>query len=349
MCFFLIYDTIMGIKEIAALAKVSKSTVSLALNGHKGIGTETRRRIIQIANDLNYKGPGNRLDTTETNSVIMFARLKKHGLLLNNDQSPFIIDYIDGINSVIQDCKYVFEILDFQYDKIDAFIDAMHEKEPSGIIILGTELDAKDVLSFEKLSIPYIIIDTYFDYIPCDYVNMSNVGAVYKIISYLHEKKHTNISMVTSTITSSNILMREKGFKEAMDYFSLPYNEHSFIRVQPGFHGAYQDMKKYLATRNHLPSSLFCYNDVASYGVMKALRESGIKIPKDISIVGFDDLPMSTMMEPHLTTIRVPTTQLGKIATQKIIEKIERTTYLSPTATLICGQLVERESVIARD
>ena len=337
----------MGIKEIAELANVSKSSVSLALNGHKGISFETRCKIIQIANDLNYKGSSNRLDTTETSNVIMFARLKKHGLLLNNDQSPFIIDYIDGINSIIQDSKYVLDILDFQYEKIDAFVDAMHEKEPSGIIILGTELDALDVLSIENLSIPYIIIDTYFDYIPIDYVNMSNVGAVYKIIKYLNERKHSSISMVTCTIPSSNILMREKGFKEAMDCYSLPYNEHSFIRVQPGFHGAYQDMKKYLTTQE-IPQSLFCYNDVAAFGVIKALKESGIKVPQDISIVGFDDLPMSAMMEPHLTTIRIPTTQLGKIATQKIIEKIERETYISPTATLICGQLIERESVIER-
>lgn len=338
----------MGIKEIAELAKVSKSTVSLALNGNKGVSADTRRRIIQIANDLNYRGPGNRLDTAETSSVIVFARLKKHGLLLNNDQSPFIIDYIDGINSIVKDCKYVLEILDFQYEDIDTFIVAMHEKNPSGIIILGTELDAQDVLSLEGISIPYIILDTYFDYISCDYVNMSNVGTVHMIVKHFHEKKHSKISMITSTIPSSNIQMREKGFKEAMDYFSLPYDEQSFIRVNPGFNGAYQDMEKYLSENNHIPQGLFCYNDVASYGVIKALREHSIRIPKDISIVGFDDLPMSVMMEPHLTTIRVPTTQLGKIAIQRIIEKMERTTRLSPMATLICGQLIERESVMER-
>ncbi|MGD1832604.1 MAG: LacI family DNA-binding transcriptional regulator [Sphaerochaetaceae bacterium] len=338
----------MGIKEIAEIAGVSKTTVSLALNGHKGISLATRRKIIEIAHQQNYRVPSDRIVPVPNKGTIIFARLYRHGLLLNSDQNPFIIDYIDGINSVVQQSDYSFEILDYHMENPQLFIETMKKRQPAGIIVLGTELDPSQIEQLNILSSPYIVMDTYFDEIPCDYVNMSNISVVYKIVEYLKDLNHRTIFMVTSSIPSGNILMRERGFIHAAERAALPFDEESLIRVKPGFQGAYEGMKAFLHSGRALPEGLFCYNDVAAFGVIKALKEQGIKVPEDISIVGFDNLPMSIMMEPHLSTVKIPNSQIGRTAAEKLIEKIGQKKENNPTVTLISGQLIKRDSVTRR-
>jgi len=348
MCNLASYAEYMGIKEIAEIAGVSKTTVSLALNGHKGISLETRRKVIEIAHQQRYRVPSDRILSMPNKGIIIFARLYTHALLLNSDQNPFIIDYIDGINSVIQESDYSFEIIDYHVEHPQLFIEAMNKREAAGIIILGTELESSAIESLKDLTSPYIVIDTYFDEIPCDYVNMSNISVVHKIVDYLKRLNHHSISMVTSSIPSGNILMRERGFTHAMKHANLPFNQSSLIQVPPGFEGAYTGMKQFLDSKQQLPQGLFCYNDVAAFGVIKALKEHSIQVPHDISIIGFDNLPMSVMMEPHLSTVKVPNTQIGKTATEKLIEKIEQKKESNPVVTLISGQFIERDSVLER-
>lgn len=154
--------------------------------------------------------------------------------------------------------------------------------------------------------------------------------------------------MVTCSIKSGNVIMRERGYRLAMDHFSKTIGVDSLIQVRPGFPGAYQDMMGHLKKGNRLPQALFCYNDVAAFGVIKALKESGFSVPADVSIIGFDDLPMSSMMEPHLTTIKVPNKYIGSSAARMLVERLnsKRTHY--PTGLLVGGALIIRESVQER-
>lgn len=338
----------MGIKEIAEKAGVSKTTVSLALNGHKGVSHETRMEIIRIAKEMNYRVPGERIYTQPQHGVIVLAKLSKHALILNEDQNTFIVNYIDGINHVVKEYGYSFEIITQTLQSLTPFITEMQNKQPKGIIVLGTELNPLDIQCLEDLSCPYIIMDTYFEQLEADFINMGNIGAVYNIISYLVKKRHSDIMMVTSTVSSGNISQRERGFNLAMSEYGFTPSDKSFIPVKPGFDGAYTEMCSYLQRGGHLPEALFCFNDIAAFGVIKALKEAGYKVPKDVSVVGFDDLPMSSMMEPRLTTIKIPNQHIGALAARAIVEKILAKTKAEPMGIMIHGKLVIRESVIDR-
>lgn len=335
----------MGIKEIAAKAGVSKTTVSLALNGHKGVSHETRREIIKLAKEMNYRVPGERSYPQPQQGVIILAKLSKHGLILNEDQNTFIVNYIEGINQVVKEYGYSFEIITQKLESLTPFIAEMQEKQPKGIIILGTELSPLDIQCLEDLSYPYVIIDTYFEHLEADFINMGNIGSVYNIISYLVKRGHTDIMMVTSTVSTGNIALRERGFSLAMHEYGLPPTERSFIAVKPGFKGAYTDMLTYLQDGGHLGQALFCFNDIAAFGVIKALKEAGYSVPKDVSIIGFDNLPMSSMMEPRLTTIKIPNQRIGSLAARTIVEKIIAKPKGAPVGILVHGKLVIRESV----
>lgn len=342
------YAVNMGIKEIADKAGVSQTTVSLALNGHKGVSHETRMKILELAKEMHYRVPGERVLTHPSKGFIMFARFRKHGLILNQDQNSFVIDYIDSINKTVCEAGYTFEIVDFQCDSVMTCIGEIQNRHPKGIIILGTELDDKDLGLLENLSLPFVVIDTFFDHATCDCVDMANVGAVYQIINYLQETGHRNIQMVTSLVKSGNVLMRERGFLLAMNELGLKSDESSFFSVEPGFNGAYESMLAYLKSGRTLPQALFCYNDIAAYGTIKAMKEMGFKVPKDISVIGFDNLPMSAMMEPHLTSIKVPNQQIGRKAAQVLLDKLASRHAGEPETVLIAGKLVVRNSVIDR-
>lgn len=338
----------MGIKEIAEKANVSKTTVSLALNGHKGVGHETRLRIIALAKEMNYRVPTERTTSHPSRGYIMFARVIKHGSILNEDQNIFIMHYIDGMNKVIRESGYTFEIYDHRLKSIDILVESIQERQPKGVIILGTELELGDIKALESLSIPYAVIDTYFEQIACDFIDMANTGAVYSIVKHLVSTGHKKICMITSTVKSGNVLMRERGFALAMNEYKLEIDADSLLAVRPGFTGAYEDMTKYIQQGFSLPEGMFCFNDVAAFGVIKALKESGKKVPKDVSVVGFDDLPMSSMMEPQLTSYKVSNRQIGSSAARLLLDRLQTKKVLAPTGTLVSGTLMIRNSVAKR-
>ncbi len=343
-----LYAVCMGIKEIAKRANVSKTTVSLALNGHKGVGHQTRMKIIEIAREMNYRVPGERAVAHPSRGFILFARLSKHGIFLSEDQNIFIIHYIDGINRVVKDSGYTLEIFDHHLESIEAFTEEVANRQPKGVVILGTELSAAEVEGLSRLNVPYVVIDTYFEHIPCDFVDMANIGAVYNVVEHLVATGHKDICMVTSSVKTGNILMRERGFALALQQFGMRGDESAFLEVRPGFNGAYEDMKRRLEGEGTLPQAVFCYNDVAAFGTIKALKESGIHVPEHISIVGFDDLPMSSMLEPHLSSVKVSNMQIGSAAAEILIERLEVRRTHAPSSLLVSGTLMMRDSVIDR-
>jgi LacI family transcriptional regulator len=139
--------------------------------------------------------------------------------------------------------------------------------------------------------------------------------------------------------------MREFGFREAMEYFSLPVQEKFTATVDPTFDGSSRDMGKYLDRNKNLPTAFFCMNDIIAYGSMKALRNHQVNIPEDISIIGFDDLPSSGLSDPPLTTIRVSTQQIGRRALEKLSEQIVNPVDHVTENILISCKLVIRGSV----
>ncbi|MFA5698327.1 MAG: LacI family DNA-binding transcriptional regulator [Sphaerochaeta sp.] len=339
----------MGIKEIAKEAGVSKTTVSLALNGHKGVSDKTRSTILEIARKMNYRLPSERIITQTSKGFIMFARLNKHGLILNRDQSSFIMDYIDSINEAVTEAGYTFEILDHTFTTVSALTNLLSARKPKGIIILGTELDEEDVNSLQSLPFTFVVIDTQFETARCDFVDMANVNALTQAITHLVEYGHREIGMISCTTLSGNISLREQGFTLGLERANLPVNKDYFLRIKPGFKEAYQDMNAYLQTNPTLPQAFFCYNDVAALGVIKALKEHKIRIPEDISIVGFDNLPMSSMSEPRLTTIKVPNRLIGTLATELLVDKLSTKRSKEPITIQVKGTLVVRDSVMDRN
>jgi LacI family transcriptional regulator len=139
--------------------------------------------------------------------------------------------------------------------------------------------------------------------------------------------------------------MREVGFGESMEYFSLPVQENFIVSVDPMMDRSFADLNKFFGKTDKLPTAFFCMSDIMAYSCMKALRNHGLRVPEDVSVIGFDDLPSSKVTDPPLTTVRVSTHQIGERALERLSDKINGLTHDDPEKILISGKLVIRDSV----
>lgn len=332
----------MNIVGIAKKAGVSTATVSLALNNRHGVSRRTRERILRIAKEVGYtKRPSRAL----MRGTVQFLKIIRHAHTLNQDHNVFISDYIDGISHRARDLQMRVEFSSVSAAAGLADITMqMEQQDVAGFLVLGTELTPDDVRALSSVQRPVVFLDTCHDFLPFDFVTMANADSVFLAVSRLARAGHRSIGMVTSPVNVVNFRIREEGFRKALASLGRPVDEQMVFPVDSTFHGAYGEFSALLASGRPLPEALFCCNDIVCLGVLRALREAGRRVPDDISLIGFDNLPASAHSDPPLTTVRVANKEIGAAAVTLLKERIE-----SPdkpySKVLIGGDLVERQSV----
>ena len=334
------------IADIARAANISSSAVSLVLNNKGGISAGVRQKVIAIAEQMGYKPvPNGKYSPVNENITVKLLRIANHWRIADEGYNAFITEYMEGIESGVQAGRLKLEVSFFYRVPVEEIIASQKGMTADGLIVLGTELSAHELSFFTQLKQPIVFIDTYFPLSVFDCIDMDNADGVFRAIQYLYNNGHRNIGLIKSSYDTRNFRMREYGFREAMEYFSLPVQEKFVIDADPTFDGATNDLIKRLDKCGSLPSAFFCMNDIMAYGCIKALRNQGLRVPEDVSIIGFDDLPSSSLSEPPLTTIHVSTRRIGLRALEKLAERIINHSEEAPENILISGWLVARSSV----
>lgn len=332
------------IRDIAKAARVSAATVSLVLNGKPGISEETRERVLNVASGLNYTAKEAQSQRPAWSRTLRFLKIAKHGHTVNRDHNTFISDYIDGMSQESVRRGYKLEVVSFEGQPIDEIAHSF-TGNLGGVVVLGTELSRGDIRLFQQVEIPIVFIDTFYDKIDANFVNMNNKDAVDKIISHFVERGFRRIGFIASNVETINFQLRTEAFLECMTSRRFDVAPGDIVVVDSTYDGAYQGMAEWLGKHPNLPECYFCTNDIITYGCIKALREFGFEIPGDISIVGFDNLPMSSAMAPPLTTIDVSKKQIGYLAIRALDDLIRATEPWPPVKTLVGAQLIVRDSV----
>jgi DNA-binding LacI/PurR family transcriptional regulator len=329
-------------KEIAKKAGVSTATVSLVINNKPGVGDETRARVLEIISQMSpcidNKLP---IPSTKTGSF-RFIKYKKHGLVA--DDNGFIDAIIDGVESESRSSGYDVIISMVTNENKEQVINEIINDPKDGLVILGTELESIDLALFKSLKCPMVVVDNILENDDFDCIVMNNKECMYKAVNFLYDLGFREIGHLQSSVEISNFTERREGYINSLAKLGLHFNPDFTFLMESTFSGAYRDMKSVLNQKVVLPKALVADNDTIAIGAIKALKESNIKIPEDISIIGIDDIPFSTMIEPSLTTIRIYKEHIGSIAVKKLVEKINNKD-LPITKTLIGSKLVERSSV----
>jgi LacI family transcriptional regulator len=339
------------IADIAREAGVSTAAVSFALNNKRGVSAELRGKILGIAARMGYSRIITEWYNINENIRIKFLKIAKHGHIVNEQHNAFITEYLEGIESEALKRKYKLEISFLNKIPIEQIVKSQRDVPADGFIILGTELETHELSYFSGLNKPVVFIDTYFPMTAYNCIDIDNFDGVFRVIQHLYDNGHRSIGLIKNNYKTRNSIMRELGFKEVMEYFSLPLEERYIFGVDPTLDGSYRDVSEYLKTApgrqglSGLPTAFFCINDIIAFGCIRALREQQYRVPEDISVAGFDDLPSGKISDPPLTTIRVSTRRIGQRALAKLAVQIAGIDDGPPENILIPGKLVPRGSV----
>lgn len=327
----------MTIREIARLAHVSPATISLVLKNKPGVGDETRKRIQNILKEYDYKlPPKNKVPMKN----IRFLKYKDHSMIVDGN-AGFISAIIDAVEAECREMGYNLIITTVKGNFKQA-LKILKEDTSDGIILLGTEISPADYPLLKSIATPMVIVDNIMSCEPYECVVMNNQETTYFALKYLADLGHKEVAYFKSSTEISNFHERSMAFYSCCESLGLTCKQ-TFL-LTPTLDGAYDSMKEYLSADITLPTAAFADNDTIALGAMKALQEAGYKIPDDVSIMGFDDIPYCTISDPPLTTMRVPRRRIGKRAVRRLCERMQEDPINSNVKILLGSRLVERQS-----
>ena len=192
-----------------------------------------------------------------------------------------------------------------------------------GGILLGTELENADMQYFKGLDMPLVVVDNSLPLLPYSTVTMDNRSAIFSAVAHLAEQGHRRIGFLYNAMPSNNDRERRRAYEDALKFYGIPFEEELVYSVFPTMDGAMESVTAMLRQGQGFPRALIGNNDSIAFGALRAFQEAGLRIPEDISITGFDGLPLSSISQPPLTTVNVPCSELGAWAVRLLHEIIK--------------------------
>ncbi len=326
-----------SIRKISSITGFSPATVSNALNNKKGVNRETAEEIWRVARETGYVN-GARIKS------IKFVIYKKDSQIVAD--TPFFSFLIDSVEAACREAGFQTVMCNINQNRDDCEerLKELIFDTGSGILLLATELTSEDMLPFESVLSPLVVLDAWFDNMKYDTVLTNNEDSVSDATNFLIQKGHRKIGYLSSSVRIRNFSHRGFGYRRAMAENGLTAEEKYRVRLQPTLEGARSDMYTYLLSSPELPTAYIADNDIIALGAMKALQQHGIQIPEDVSIIGFDDMPFCEISSPALTTIKFFQGEMGRIAVERLAQKIKGTNLI-PSKVQVGTKFISRESV----
>lgn len=330
-------------KELAKILNLSEAAVSMALRNKQGVSTKTRRMVLETADKYGYdfsKSTKSKIHSRH----ITFVIFKRQGAVVG--ETPFFSELTEGIENTCAEEKYKLQTTYIHKVKneVQKRVDEITYSDCAGIILLGTEMQLEDFVPFANLRVPIVLLDVYFDSIARDCVLINNVQGAFTATNYLISRTQKQPGYLRSSYHIENFAERAEGFYKAVRQHGMSASKSIVHRLTPSVEGAFADMMEILEQGEELAPCYFADNDWIAIGAMKAFRRKGIQIPEDIAVIGFDDIPMASFLEPSLTTIHVPKKYMGEIAVKRLFEIIGASNS-SPVKIEISTKLKKRRSV----
>lgn len=325
-------------KDVAEKLGISPSTVSLVVNNKAGVNEDTRQRVLAY---IKSTGIATNKSKTGKGKYIRFLRYSKFGKVV--DDHGFISAVTDGIAIGARELCYDVLITTLNSENKESVMDMVKNDPRRGILLLATELTNEDLDILKEIAVPVVIVDSYMEFAEYDCVTMNNIDIAFRAVNYLYDKGFREIGHLQSGFRVNNFIGRREGYRKALKKLGLDYNPNHTFLLDSTMEGSYADMKKLLENKAKLPPAVFSDNDTIAVGAIKAIKEAGYRIPEDIAIIGVDDIPFCTMIDPTLTTMAIYKEEIGSIAAKRLIEKIE-TGDQSVIKVLVNAKLIERES-----
>lgn len=326
-----------NIRTISEMTGFSPATVSNALNHKPGVKRQTSDEIFRVAKELGY------INSAALNKLRVVVYRKPESVIIDN---PFFSKLLTGAEQTCRENGFevLVTYLDPRLSTYEHELAAVLEDHSCGIVMLGSELDEKELPRFKASGLPLVFIDYWDEDMETECILNNSRESVRRLTEYLLQKGHRQIGHIRSKMSAYPFHQREAALVKTLAAHGAPLDPRFIFDVQSSMDGAYLDMARLLAQKPTLPTAFFADNDVIALGAMRAMREAGLCLPEDVSIVGFDDVPMGEISAPRLTTVHVQQAYLGRLAAMKIIES-SQDPMRSKSSILVATSFVERDSV----
>ncbi len=331
-----------SMQDIADCLGISKNAVSLALNNKRGVSDSLRKKIIETAEELRYPGFYNEDEVSKNNIVIAIA-----DYITKVDQ--FYYDIIWGIEREVRSrgADTIITNIEPSMEEQLELPKLIFKPGTTGVILLGI-ISKEYVEAVLKTGRPVVLVDNYYDDIVCDAVVTANVEAAYNVVKYLIESGHEKIGYIgAKNVTASNY-SRWVGYCKKMDENNIKVNKNYCLIESDDVSYTQDELRDFVESLEDYPTAWFCSNDYIAAYLINVLREKNIKVPDDISIVGFDDVNIAHIIAPKLTTVKVKRDLMSRKAVELLLDK-EKENISDKIKIMIYADLIVRDSVKSID
>jgi LacI family transcriptional regulator len=325
------------IVDVAQAAGVSYSTVSRVFSGYEFVNEDTRERVVEAANKLGY------VVNLQARSLAG-GRSNIIGLLAPGLDNGYITEIVTGIDQEL--AQHGLDLMLYtthRYPGKEAFyVKTIANGLVDGLILLVPLITANYLEALPRQDFPYVLIDQTNTAAKSATVDATNWQGAYDATNYLIKLGHRRIGFITGYLELSSGTERLDGYRAALQHHRIVLEDNLTVT------GDYQTGGGYSAAHQLLnlakpPTAIFASNDLEAIGVINAARERGLAIPRDLSVVGFDDIPQASLVYPRLTTVRQPLVQIGQVAVRLLLERIDTPEKDARRVTL-STELIIRES-----
>lgn len=324
------------IKDVAKMAEVSISTVSRVINDSKPVSPEARRRVLSAIDELGYK-------PNEIARSLVTKKSNVMGIIVDDIGSSYVAQIIRGVEEVGRMYNYDLLLLS-SYGEKDSelrFAQLLMQKQVAGIIVVSEILNMEIIEYLNKTKVPFVYLNKYYNVLESPTVAIDNYDASKKVMNYLIDGGHTKIAYVTQRKDIDITIEKQKirAYKKCVSSI----NENPIIlsvdghNISTGYNVGDQVVS---LIKNDQVTALYCCEDEVALGIINYLYDHHLKVPEDISIIGYGDTSFASVYRPKLTTIKEPYYDIGAVSIRKILkqlqgEKSEKQTIVLPVQLII--------------
>jgi LacI family transcriptional regulator len=327
------------LEQIAKLAGVSRSTVSRVVNDHPSVRPEVRDRVREVIHQAGYQPHAAARSLATRRTQVIGLIIPQAVTTLFTD--PFFPHLIRGMAEVCNIHHYhlMLSLFSSRTEQESLYRRVLRSGYLDGVIVASTMLDDPIIPRLLQDGVPFVSVGRYPDE-RVNYVDVDNARGARMATEHLLRLGHQRIATIAGPLGMMPGRDRLEGYRQALTSRGLPGDEKLITEADFTEEGGWAAMQRLLPQR---PEAAFVASDMMAIGAVKAIKEAGLRIPDDLAIVGFDDLPVASIVEPALTTIRQPIDRLGATAVEMLISLIEGTVE-GPQHVILPAQLVVRDS-----
>jgi len=328
--------------DVAKKAGVSTKTVSRVINHERGVGAETLKKVNRAIEQLNYR-------PNVFAQSLAGGRTRIIGLIYDNPNPVYINHIMDGVLDYCYQQEYAVIIHPCSLadkDHLTVMQQLIKKTRLTGMILTPPLSDSKEFLNMlEQNDIPSVLISPGGEKLRADAVITNEYEATKEMIRYIISKNHQKIALIKGHPEHLALVKRTQGYMDALSEAKLEIKSEYLIQGYNSYESGLECGRQLMELKDK-PTAIFAANDEMASGVMKIILDSGYEVPKDFSIAGFDDTPVSQMLNPTLSTIKQPLEKMGELAAKKLISELEGLDFLENQKPI--SSLIIRESILER-